>query len=697
MRAILGKFNSASKWSSRGLIGILLAAGLCGQREPLYRQFQNPPADYSLMPYWYWNGTITPSETRRQIQEMIAQGVYAAIVFPWDGMQPRYLSEAYWKEFGAALDIARELHFTLNLADEYLWPSGHAWDFGSGKPELSRVLQLHPEFRMQRIELTDQVAAGYRLVPAVGGHNTRVDLLNPEAVKVYIQLVYEELARRFPEHLGKTLKLTVADHEGAYGVPIAWTPRLWDEFQKRYGYDIRPKLPLLAANTPESRRVRTDYLNLISAMYAKNFTGQVAEWCAQHGIGHGTSAYEEQLYIQVNNAGDMFQFWRSGSVVEIDALLERSRMPIDFKEAVSVAHFDRKPLLVENQGLQGHATFFSLEKARLGTNMALLWGANRLIPYFDYDQRKLTWPPQWFLSQPAWRYFRHYADYVRRAQFMNAQGRHVAPIAIYYPLETAFAESGTLFVTQPHRELVWNGPMDQTQAFYSALQLQLARAGLDYHILDRHYLQGAAVRDRALHIADESFRVLILPPMTEMEPRSIAQVERFVGSGGVVFALGSLPRGLSPKGIRRFPVRDHPLFMDRLNYMQQIQVPSGIQNDLRPLLNALRAIEPPQLDLPGLFVSHRRTDDLDWYWVVNDSPEEREVRLAGRYEKWDAETGSRSPLGEAVHFGAWDAFFLVRGNNAAPVKPRADRVLLTLPDTGWTLTPRDRARVGAVS
>lgn len=308
------------------------------------------------MPYWYWNGTVTPAETRHQIEEMIRQGVHAAIVFPWDGMQPRYLSEDYWKELGAALDIASELNFTLNLADEYLWPSGHAWEFGSNRPELSRVLQLHPEFRMQCLELTEE-APGYRLTPAIGSHNTRVDLLNPDAVKVYIGLVYEELARRFPQHLGKTLKLTVADHEGAYGAQIAWTPRLWDEFQKRYGYDLRSRLRLLAGETVESRQVRTDYLNLISDLYTKAFTGQVAEWCAQHGMQHGTSAYEEQLYIQVSQAGDMFKLWRSGSVVEIDALLERSRMPIDFKEAVSVAHFERRPLLVENQGLQGHDTF----------------------------------------------------------------------------------------------------------------------------------------------------------------------------------------------------------------------------------------------------------------------------------------------------------------------------------------------------
>ena len=134
----------------------------------------------------------------------------------------------------------------------------------------------------------------------------------------------------------------------------------------------------------------------------------------------------------------------------IDALLERARMPIDFKEAVSVAHFDRKPLLVENQGLQGHATYFSLEKARLGSNMALLWGADRLMPYFDYDPHKVQWPPQWFLGQPLWRYFHHYAAMVNRAHFMNGQGTHVAPVLLYHPRETAFANATALF--PPNRQ-----------------------------------------------------------------------------------------------------------------------------------------------------------------------------------------------------------------------------------------------------
>lgn len=718
------------------------------------------------MPYWFWNGQITAAESRRQLQQMISHGVHQAVVFPWGGMDVPYLSEEYWQQVGAALDTARRLGFTLNFADEYFWPSGHAWESSSDKPELSRVLQAHPEFRMHRLDFAEQVVEGprdwnwqadgklalvvaaredangklvddsftilpatdtqvqwqvpagrwvvttYKLVPAVGAHNARVDLLNPAATKVYLDMVYEEYARRFPQHLGTTLKLTVADHEGAYGAPIAWTPRLWEEFQARKGYDLRRVLPLLtrpATDDRFSRRVRQDYFEVVSALYVESFAQPVTDWCSRHGLQHAMSTYEEQFFFQVSYGGDMFQNWRAGTAVFIDALMERARMPIDFKEAVSVAHFDRKPLLVENQGLQGHATFFSLEKARLGSNMALLWGADRLIPYFDYDPLKVQWPPQWFLGQPFWRYFGHYAALVNRAQFMNGQGVHVAPVLLYHPRETVFANTDPLLSHKPRRAFRWGNIMDRVQNFYSALQLELTRGGWDYHIADSHYLERAEIRDGALRLADESFRVLILPPQTDMAEGARRQVKRFIEAGGLVLAIGELPDGLETSGIRSFPAREHEPFMDGLNYLEYIQTPAGIREDLQPLLAALRQVEPPQVEILGadrdrIYFSHRRDQNTDWYWVVNDTERSREVALrfpgTGRFEKWDAETGERWALpaksaGDKselnLHFGPHDAFFVVRHEGRERAKPLADagseEMLFTLPASGWRFTP----------
>jgi hypothetical protein len=107
--------------------------------------------------------------------------------------------------------------------------------------------------------------------------------------------------------------------------------------------------------------------------------------------------------------------------------------------------------------------------------------------------------------------------------------------------------------------------MDKVQDFYSALQLELTRLGWDYHVADSHYMDRAGIRGRSIHIGEESFRVLVLPPMTEIDTASARKIRQFSAAGGCVLAVGELPRGMAPDGIRVFPVREHPLFMDRLN------------------------------------------------------------------------------------------------------------------------------------
>ena len=89
-------------------------------------------------------------------------GVCSAVVCRWDGMEVPCLSEAWWKAFGDALEAAEELGFTLNLNDEFTWPSGHAWDHYQQGPELSRVLAECPAYRMKTLAVEEIPLQGPR-------------------------------------------------------------------------------------------------------------------------------------------------------------------------------------------------------------------------------------------------------------------------------------------------------------------------------------------------------------------------------------------------------------------------------------------------------------------------------------------------------------------------------------------------------
>jgi hypothetical protein len=745
--------------------------------DTLYAGFRDPPPSQSLSPYWFWNGKITADETRRQLRAMAEQGVRSATVMNWAGLEPAYLSEAWWREVGSALDAARDLGVSLNFSDEFLWPSGQAWDYGSLHREPSRVLQLHPEYRMRRLTVKQlpagapqtldrlpEVIVAARLLPSgeidesslqlldaartlawtppagdwrlfvytaveATERGVRTDLLNPAAVRAFLDTVYEQYARRFPQHLGSTIRFFVSDHEGAYGAPLPYTPALWDAFHRRHHYDLRPMLPLLSASLERAVQARQDYLETVSHLYAVNYVQQITDWCSRHKVEHGHSDIEETLLLQVLWTGDMFQLWRASSAVYIDALLERARMPIDFQEALSVAHLEKRPLMVETHGLLGHDSFFSLEKSRRVSNMAALWGAHRLIAhYFEYDPTHLQYPPSNFLTQPTFGYFHHYASTFHRVLHLNSQGTHHAPVAIYYPLESAFANSAGVFRESDRPIHRWGNSMDETQEYYTALQLDLARHGWEYHILDSHYLAKAALTDGSLGLGGERFRALLLPPMSHIAPASLDKIRRFAAAGGLVLALDPQPRQLAvlPQ-IRRFPILPHEPMLT-LDYRARFQTSAPMRQALAPLFDALRTVVAPAVEVvegsrENLYFSRRAAGDVQWFWAVNDSADARDVTarfpgtvpisvagghkngtvpLASRvtYERWDAETGSRHLLGNQptmkLHFEPWDAFFIVRTLGASsppPLPSRRRSVLADLSKHLWQFTPESPVRV----
>ncbi|MBI4889792.1 MAG: hypothetical protein HY821_04145 [Acidobacteria bacterium] len=719
----------------------------------LYSGFQSRAQPANLAPYWFWNGRITADETRRQLRAMAAQHVRAATVMNWAGLEPAYLSEAWWKEVGTALDEAKALGITLNFSDEHLWPSAQVWDYASMKREPSRVLQLHPEYRMKRLTARQwkpeenwrgqpaEVVVAARLLPGGGideaslalagrewkpaegqwsvftytaveamDRGVRTDLLNPAAVRTFLDLVYEEYARRFPQHLGTTIKTFVSDHEGSYGAATAFTPKLWETFEQRHHYDLRPLLPLLGGNSPRATQVRQDYLETISHLYTTNYVQQITDWCTRHRVEHGHSDIEENMLFQVRWTGNMFDLWRASSAIFIDALIERARMPVDFQEAVSVAHFEGRPLLVELGGLLGHDSYFSLERLKLVSNMAIVWGANRLMShYFEYDPTHLQYPPSVFLTQPQFREYEHAASLTQRGLYLNSQGRHDAQVAIYHPLESAYAGAGELIKEGSRLPPRWNNLMDETQEYYTGLQLDLSRLGWSYHMMDQRYLERATLKGAALSLAGEEFRVMILPPMTHIAQSSARKLRAFAQAGGTLLALGPQPAEVeSIPGLRRFPLAPHDPVL-RNDYVSRFVTPEPMRQSLAPLFEALVQVVPPMVQMAegsreNLYFSHRADGGTEWYWAANDSAEVRTVKLrlprSGAYEKWDAETGQRYQLGAGpeltLRFGPYEAFAIVRNPSAstAPPLPGSDRRLLhDLSGQQWSFTPESPVRV----
>ncbi len=132
-----------------------------------------------------------------------------------------------------------------------------------------------------------------------------MDLLNRDTTSTWLKLVHEKYNELGPEHFGTTIDSFFTDHEGDYGRRIAWTPRLFAEFQRMKGYDLRKFLPVLSFDGGKvTPRIRCDFLDVVSELYTQNYMRQVAEWCERHKIHISGHTWEGDLISEAFAVGD---------------------------------------------------------------------------------------------------------------------------------------------------------------------------------------------------------------------------------------------------------------------------------------------------------------------------------------------------------------------------------------------------------
>lgn len=738
------------------------------QLDSLYARFWDPDRKYSMRPYWFWNGKLEAGELGRQIRQMVDHGVYGAYIHSRGGLETPYLSEEWWQAVGAALKVSQEVGFSLCMNDDFEWPSGEARDFWLPGKNKSRVVAANSEYGMKRlfpnetavhgpgqVEIslpanTTLVVAGrrigsdrldgsslcslrfppggksltwkapegdwlvtiYSLEPTQTFDRSSVDLMNPEAVRKFIEIYYEELNHRHGAHLGSALPATFADQEGAYGRQIAWTPRLFETFRKMKGYDLEPLLPGLTCDIGKlSEKVRCDYIDVVSDLYSTSYFKQVNEWCAAHGIEHSSHMWEESLFLGPAHNGDYFKVLRAMGKPGCDAMLEWGRQPVSVKETASVADFLGRRAVCENQGLQGRDSYLSPEALRRVSNCLGAWNMSEFIAHaFNYDLDRINYPPDWFRSQPYLPWLRTYADHMRRISFMNSESLHVTDLLIYYPQVSIWGQSGSMFRGQCKRTTAglasvdvvllndhWPEDAVATNSRYALLKSRLAGKLLDYKIADDSFLAESHVEGNQLVIATSRFRTVVLPPMSTMRLSSAERIAEFYRAGGTVVSMGTLPLISTEEGRddRRLKTRwdemfdttpsFHPFTMRSSSGGGRAYLVPGRVEDVVDLLGDIveRDLEVVSGPADHLYSLHKQKDGLHFYWLVNDSASPRtnllNFRATGRPERWDATSGKRLPLFYQTDrsrtvvrlaLGPWDATYVVF-DPSGPVQPLA--------------------------
>ncbi|RIX59515.1 hypothetical protein D3P08_05055 [Paenibacillus nanensis] len=116
--------------------------------ERLKGQFVHPPAEFSPVPFWFWNDELQKEELIRQIHDFHAKEVGGFVIHPRMGMPHTmpYLSEAYLDMVEAAVAEAERLGMRVILYDEGMYPSGSA---------CGMVVRQNPNYASRGLELRE--------------------------------------------------------------------------------------------------------------------------------------------------------------------------------------------------------------------------------------------------------------------------------------------------------------------------------------------------------------------------------------------------------------------------------------------------------------------------------------------------------------------------------------------------------------
>ncbi len=675
--------------------------------EEILQLWREPPRVCSQAPFWFWNGPLDPEIMRQQVRMMADKGVYAALPHPRFGMDRRlYLEEPFWKAMDATMDEAQKVGSSIWLYDEYNWPSGGAGgrvtdghpefyprgldytfvpcegprDFTISKPEASeKVMERFekivaafvgpggdsiPRESWGKIDPEGQSVTGpvpngpHRILvffqclghnpsPLDDGSNSMIDYLRPEPTRRFIELTHEQYAKRYGQLFGKQIPAIFYDEPSTMAPsPFPWTFGFEGVFQERRGFDLTAKLPALLDDTfLDAGPIRAAYWQTVSERFNECFFDQLRKWCRTHGLPLTGHCYEENIASYTNSPQLMEQL-RRVDWPGFDALGTRAR-PAATKIPISVAHLeDREEIICEALGLAGGWNC-TLDMLRGGYNQIACLGATTFIPHAFFqtvENPRVECPPSFFYQNPYWKYYDRLSGLTNRLSLFNRLGRHVAPVLMYYPIESLWMDStgdkGQESFPWQHTTVGNKGAQATINGFGDLVD-GLFNNLWDLDIADGKALEKAKIVQTEggvrIAIGPETYRVLMFPPVRAIAPAALRVASDFAQAGGAVIWTGRLPETCWP-ALPNEPQRtfEKAAWAKAPPTYETQRVGSGTMvffTQPRDVTKSLPDIVAREItiesgDGKGLLVQHRKTPSADLYLCCNDSDRALDCRLA---------------------------------------------------------------------
>jgi hypothetical protein len=494
------------------------------------------------------------------------------------------------------------------------------------------------------------------------------DYLDPEATAQYIAFTHEQYKHYVGDEFGKTI-LGFRGDEPDYSISgLPWTPKFFERFRQIKGYDVQPYVALFALTpsrrdpgipihlTPEQLRIKGDYEDVFSQLFAAGFFKPLADWCAANHLEYQVHLNHEEMEMDlVRSEGSFFRDMRSVQVPGIDAIWHQiwkdtiSDYP---RLASSVSHVYGR-LRVFTESFAAYRPEPDVDMARYILNEQFVRGVNLVETMYFPATSSGPRPPPSYMGQPG---FPELLGYVRRMSYLLSMGRPDATVALYLPSAS-----------------MWLGNEASDAQFVSAERL-LSEHQIDFDIVDEDALGNAlkAVQGMLEARSGNRYRTVILPMPMVLPSEIVARLKALARTGGKVVFLGGTPQWIVGRTMRDAT----PARTSKFSWATLIESPlpptptppayppSAPPAPLDVSTHLVESLESAVLSPPvrlsagdsALRVMKRRWKDADVFLFFNEGAKatETEVTLMSRgtrVEAWDAQNATITPVSASTRGG----------------------------------------------
>lgn len=399
-----------------------------------------------------------------------------------------------------------------------------------------------------------------------------------------------------------------------------WTPALFDEFQKRRGYDLRNYLPNLLSKekTDLNSRVLCDYRETISDLILEKYTSEWADWAHKRGKivrnqAHGSPANTLDLY----------------AMVDIPEIEGTDLLRIKF--ASSAANVNGKKLTSSESATWENEHFLSnLGDVKKALDRFMIGGVNHIFYHgTNYSPPNEAFPGWLFYAavhftphNPFWKDFSALNRYVARCQSFLQQSKPDNDVLLYFPIFDRFAEPTSKGLLE-HFDGV-SPEFNNTD--FKALAQQLLDKGYEFDYISDRQINKLTVQNQQIQTSGVAYKTVLLAESEVIPLETFEKLVKMASEGATIIYHKKLPHDVPGLGNLDQRQTRFKQLLTQLNFVntptagvRQATIGKGaflVGDDLNELMSYAHIARETLIDKGLQFI--RKKHDKGHYYFINN-------------------------------------------------------------------------------